>query len=82
MRILFTLTNSVDPDEIQHQQHFIWVFTVCKSYPVCLSIYGRHSQDNLKQGLGVIYSFHVSVENIIFFFCMLHYATEVISAYN
>ena len=30
---LFYLTNSVDPDEMQH---FIWVFTVCKS--ICLGV--------------------------------------------
>ena len=28
---LFTLTNSVDPDEMQHYAEFYLVFTVCKS---------------------------------------------------
>ena len=27
----FVLENSADPDEMLHMQHFIWVFTVCKS---------------------------------------------------
>ena len=38
----------------------------------------HYSQDNLKQGLRVIYMFHVSVEKIILF----HDATMDISAYN
>ena len=28
---IFTITNSEDPDEMQHMLHFIWVFTVCKN---------------------------------------------------
>ena len=42
LKIFFTLTNSVDPDEMQHYAafyfmlHFIWVFTVCKS--TCLGV--------------------------------------------
>ena len=52
------------------------------AYPVYLLIYCRLSQDNLKHGLGVIKSFHVSVEKIILFRCMFHDAMVDISAYN
>ena len=31
LKIIFTLTNSADPDEMQHFVAFIWVFTVCIS---------------------------------------------------
>ena len=34
-------------------------------YPVCLLINWKRRQDNLKQGLGVIYIFHVSVSKLI-----------------
>ena len=37
LKICFTFTNSVDPDEMQHiMLHFIWVFTVCKC--TCLEV--------------------------------------------
>ena len=31
LKIFFTFTNSVDPNEMQHYAAFLWVFTVCKS---------------------------------------------------
>ena len=34
LKIFFTLTNSVDPDEMSH---FFWVFTVCKSTCIWVS---------------------------------------------
>ena len=38
---LFTLTNSVDPDEMPHYAafHSIWVFTVCKSTHLVFFVY-------------------------------------------
>ena len=31
LKIIFNLTNSADPDEMQLFMAFIWVFTVCQS---------------------------------------------------
>ena len=58
----------------------VLTFTIA-FHPVYLLINWRRSQDNLEQGLGVIYIFHVSVEKIILFGCMLHDGTVDISIY-
>ena len=31
LRIVFTLANSEDPDEMLHHGHFVWVFPVCQT---------------------------------------------------
>ena len=31
LKVIFTFTNSVEPDEMQHYAAIIWVFTVYKS---------------------------------------------------
>ena len=31
LKIVYILANSADPDEMPHEQHFIWVFTVCQT---------------------------------------------------
>ena len=41
LEVVFIVPNSVDPDEMQHYAAFFWVFTVCQSTPVGVSISQR-----------------------------------------
>ena len=41
---MFTLTNSADPDEMQHLWYCIWVFTVCQSAHFVVSGLNIHVQ--------------------------------------
>ena len=74
------IKNSVSKD-FRSTASIVLTFSIA-AYPVCLLIYWIRSQDNLKQGLGVINIFHVSVEKITLFCCMFHDAMVDISAYN
>ena len=41
MKIVFILANNVDPGEMPHLGHFIWVFTVCQSMYLAISCIQR-----------------------------------------